>query len=214
MVYPISTVELGKGPAKPCPHAYEYRESWPIDRDGQASYEPLKTNLCAITNIMGVGESDILGGRYVRANVPAPKADTGWMDLDLENFEDQILSPPYQSGACPARGPPPFRLTGLGLIGFSIIRIENGDVGGLLSNYVSVKRLTGPPTDRGSAQQGLHGAFERLHGERFAENGGLVQHIAAGLEDFRGVAADEDDLEVGAQLESGLGDLHPGDAAG
>ncbi len=130
-----------RAPGRVC----EYMESWPIDRDGQASYEPLKTNLCAITNIMGVGESDILGGRYVRANVPAPEADTGWMSLNLENFEDQILSPPYQYRQLAPLAPlPPFNLTGLGLIGFSIIRIENGDVGGLLSNYVSVKRLTGP----------------------------------------------------------------------
>ncbi|WP_263143963.1 hypothetical protein [Pseudomonas sp. RIT-PI-AD] len=96
-------------------------------------------NLCAITNIIGLGDSDILGGQYVRTQVPAPNT-TGRMNIPLIAFE-YIPELHIKRNLWPI-SPTPFDLEGLGVIGLSLTRIQNGDVGGLLSNYVSVQRLT------------------------------------------------------------------------
>lgn len=111
-------------------------------RDGWGQHDYVAADLCAITNIMGFGDSDILGGRYVRAQLQAPVIDTGWVSFNLQH-PGRIMGPPDQYRDLAAYPTPaPFNLEGLGMIGFSVIRIQNGDVGGLLSNYVSVKHLT------------------------------------------------------------------------
>ncbi|WP_263143964.1 hypothetical protein [Pseudomonas sp. RIT-PI-AD] len=103
-----------------------------------------RINLCAITNIIGLGDSDILGGQYVRTRLPAPKYDTGWLELTLSGYDDTSEWSSYKRNLMPIDPPAPFELKGLGMIGLSLTRIQNGDVGGLLSNYMSAKRLTSP----------------------------------------------------------------------
>ncbi|TRX75247.1 hypothetical protein [Pseudomonas mangiferae] len=112
------------------------------NRDGSSRFEWAWANLCAITNIVGFGDSDILGGRYVRTQLQAPDSDTGWVSFDLEDAGGTMGPPNQYRNLAAFPGPAPFNLRGVGMIGFSVIRIQNGDVGGLLSNYVSVKRLT------------------------------------------------------------------------
>ncbi len=106
--------------------------------------EPFTTDLCAITNIIGIGDSNILGGRHVRTQRPAPDRDTGWISLWMGE-ENGIPEWPQKRIIYPTNAPALFDVEGLPMIGFSIIRIQNGDVGGLLANYVSVKRLTSIP---------------------------------------------------------------------
>lgn len=109
-----------------------------LDRQGkERRWSSIK--LCAITNLVGVGTSDIMGGRYVRTSISGLRSETGWLQilmLELDAFPEW----PTKRNLFPTNGEP--RLEGLGFIGFAITRIQNGDVGGLLSNYVSVKRLT------------------------------------------------------------------------
>ncbi|GEM_PF-2108498 len=112
-----------------------------LDRDGKDRHSE-KIDLCAITNVIGLGNSNILGGHFVRTELASPGSDTGWLHLSLT--EKGIVSEARKRHLSPTQGQPPFSLQGLGMLGFSITRIQNGDVGGLLSNYVSVKRLTSP----------------------------------------------------------------------
>lgn len=102
-------------------------------------------DLCGITNVIGIGTSNILGGQYVRTQLAVPLYSAGWMSLWFWPPGSGIMAPPSPlRNLAVSSGAAPFSLQGLGMIGFSIIRIQNGDVDGLLSNYVSVKRLTSP----------------------------------------------------------------------
>lgn len=116
-----------------------------MDRNGGSRRAVGQVDLCAIANIVGIGDSDILGGQQVRARLPAPSADTGWLSLSLLGRNEVNEWSSYKRFLTPTNAPGPIQFEGLATIGFSITRIQNGDVGGLLSNYVSVKELTSPP---------------------------------------------------------------------
>ncbi|TRX72955.1 hypothetical protein [Pseudomonas mangiferae] len=81
--------------------------------------------LCHETNILGVGDSNLLGGQHVRATLAINSFQTGWMQVAFTNAGN-ILTP---------IGGDTTVINGLPAIGFSAINIQNGDVGGLLSNY-------------------------------------------------------------------------------
>lgn len=84
--------------------------------------------LCHETNVFSMGaDSNLLGGKFVRSvfNLAAG-FETGWVDINLTGPAGRILT---ADGGQTQRGLP--------VIGFSAVAIQNGDVGGLLSNYAT-----------------------------------------------------------------------------
>jgi len=81
--------------------------------------------LCYETNVFSVGDSKVIGGEFVRTQLNLDNSfQTGWLNIDLTGpgraLEDGL-------GAVTHNGLP--------VIGFAATAIQNGDVGGLLSNY-------------------------------------------------------------------------------
>lgn len=108
---------------------YDREERLNFVEDDQISPLPAVPGLalCHETNVLGVGNSGLLGGAYVRNNVTIQNGfETGWVRVDFTN-PNQSLTPTGGTVATP--------LLGLPAIGFAAINVVNGDVGGLLSNY-------------------------------------------------------------------------------
>ncbi|MBD9413971.1 hypothetical protein IB234_05280 [Pseudomonas sp. PDM16] len=84
--------------------------------------------LCHETNVFSMGaDSNLLGGKFVRSvfNLAAG-FEAGWVDINLAGPATRILE---ADGGEVQQGLP--------VIGFSAVAIQNGDVGGLLSNYAT-----------------------------------------------------------------------------
>lgn len=81
--------------------------------------------LCYETNVFSVGNSRVVGGEFVRTQLNLDSSfQTGWLNIDLtgtgRTLEDDTSTLTHN---------------GLPAIGFAATAIQNGDVGGLLSNY-------------------------------------------------------------------------------
>lgn len=81
--------------------------------------------LCYETNVFSIGNSKVLGGEFVRTQLNLDSSfQTGWMNIALtgagRELEDNAGNVTHN---------------GLPAIGFAATAIQNGDVGGLLSNY-------------------------------------------------------------------------------
>ncbi len=98
-----------------------------IDEDQVSPRPPVPgLALCHETNILSIGNSNLLGGASIRNQLTINSFQTGWMRLAFTNVGNQLL---------PIGGGTTTPLLGLPAIGFAAINIQNGDVGGLLSNY-------------------------------------------------------------------------------
>ena len=107
---------------------------------GQFSPQPESDEiaLCHETNIFSISGSKVLGGEFVRHNLDLDAAYTqGWVNIDftaaansLLGAGDRLLPIIGHTGA-----PVLTDLAGLPVIGHSLIVTQNGNVGGLLSNY-------------------------------------------------------------------------------
>lgn len=96
--------------------------------------------LCHETNILSVAGSKVIGGEgFVRHNLDLKAGfNIGWLDIDFVQRASGAVSETYR--AIPVTGTAPttdFDMLGLPVIGFSTIVIQNGDVGGLMSNYAA-----------------------------------------------------------------------------
>lgn len=97
--------------------------------------------LCHETNILSVAGSKVIGGEgFVRHNLDLKAGfNIGWMDVDfvtrdasganIEAYRSLTITPTSPSTLA--------KVDGLPAIGFSTIVIQNGDVGGLMSNYAA-----------------------------------------------------------------------------
>ncbi len=94
-------------------------------------------SLCYETNIVGFSsnglDSNLLGGTgYVRREVDLKGHEVGWARIGLATLPGNELSGPGENAASTAGT---VTVRGLPVIGFGMTAIQNGDVGGLLSNY-------------------------------------------------------------------------------
>lgn len=93
-------------------------------------------SLCHETNVFSISGSEVLGGAFVKHNLALDSAFTqGWINVDFTAQAGMVpgareLALVGHSGGLPA-------LKGLPVIGNSVIVTQNGDVGGLLSNYAA-----------------------------------------------------------------------------
>lgn len=100
-----------------------------IDEDQISPRPPVAgISLCHETNVLSIGDSNIIGGEHVRNQLNAVPFQTGWMRLSFADAGN-ILTP--------TGGTVTTALQGLPAIGFAAVQIQNGDVGGLLSNYAA-----------------------------------------------------------------------------
>lgn len=95
--------------------------------------DPVQFALCAEANVLSFNESNVLGAPLTRNGTNFNLEDgfeNGWARMD---FVDAAGRPPL-----PVRdlGDNPLFFEGLPVIGFAVQKYVNGDVGGLLSNYV------------------------------------------------------------------------------
>ncbi|NLY16453.1 MAG: hypothetical protein GXZ05_08745 [Gammaproteobacteria bacterium] len=96
--------------------------------------------LCHETNILSVSGSKAIGGEgFVRHNLDLKAGfNIGWLDIDFLERASGSVTETYR--AIPVTGTgstSDFVMYGLPVIGFSTIVIQNGDVGGLMSNYAA-----------------------------------------------------------------------------
>lgn len=106
---------------------------------GQISPRPPQVqgiSLCNETNVFSIGTSKVIGGEFVRTSLSLDNTfQTGWMNIDLTGAGRTL------SDVVPAQ-----THEGLPVIGFTAVAIQNGDVGGLLSNYSAAYNLKGVAT--------------------------------------------------------------------
>ena len=101
-----------------------------IDEDQISPRPPVAgISLCHETNVLSIGDSNIIGGEHVRNQLNSVPFQTGWMRLSFADAGNVLT--PLAGGASAAP------LLGLPAIGFAAVQIQNGDVGGLLSNYAA-----------------------------------------------------------------------------
>lgn len=92
--------------------------------------------LCYETNVFSIGQSRVVGGEFVRTQLNLNNGfQTGWINIGLTGTGRTLTS------LAPAA-----TLNGLPVIGFAATQIENGDVGGLLSNYAGAYTHKGRAT--------------------------------------------------------------------
>lgn len=81
--------------------------------------------LCYETNVFSIGDSKVIGGEFVRTQLNLDSSfQTGWLNINLTGAGRQLRD---DGGVVTHNGLP--------AIGFAATAIQNGDVGGLLSNY-------------------------------------------------------------------------------
>lgn len=81
--------------------------------------------LCYETNVFSVGNSRVVGGEFVRTQLNLDSSfQTGWLNIDLKATGRELVNEEAEGVQL-----------GLPAIGFAATAIQNGDVGGLLSNY-------------------------------------------------------------------------------
>ncbi len=101
------------------------------DRLGFAAYDRIghgvgpvgALELCWATNVVSLNASEIVGQGGVGLTLADERYQAGWLRLDQDPKDYRLLSATGRS------------VYGLPAIGFAVVRIQNGDVGGLLSNY-------------------------------------------------------------------------------
>ncbi|WP_205341805.1 hypothetical protein [Denitrificimonas caeni] len=108
--------------------------------EGQFSPQPEFDNtisLCHETNIFSISGSNVLGGKFVQHNLALDAAYTqGWIDIDFTAAANGLPAADRKLALIGHTGTPVVTaLDGLPVIGHSVIVTQNGDVGGLLSNY-------------------------------------------------------------------------------
>lgn len=85
--------------------------------------------LCYETNVFSVGNSKVIGGEFVRTQLNLDSSfQTGWISVGLTGTYNGITRQIEDTT-------PAVTHTGLPVIGFAATQIQNGNVGGLLSNY-------------------------------------------------------------------------------
>lgn len=85
--------------------------------------------LCYETNVFSIGNSKVVGGEFVRTQLNLNDAfQTGWINIGLTGTYNTITRQIQDNT-------PAVTHLGLPVIGFAATQIENGNVGGLLSNY-------------------------------------------------------------------------------
>lgn len=100
-----------------------------IDEDQISPRPPTPgISLCHETNVLSIGDSNIIGGEHVRNSLGSVPFQTGWMNLTFDSANN-VLTPIAGTSTDP--------INGLPAIGFAAVQIQNGDVGGLLSNYAA-----------------------------------------------------------------------------
>jgi len=105
---------------------------------GQFSPQPESDEiaLCHETNIFSISGSKVLGGKFVRHNLELDAAYTqGWINIDFTAAANGFVSPARELPITPVAPMVLTNLLGLPVIGHSLIVTQNGNVGGLLSNY-------------------------------------------------------------------------------
>ncbi len=90
--------------------------------------------LCYETNVFSIGDSKVIGGEFVRTQLNLDSSfQTGWLNIALTR-PTTATSGRELEGQNPSLGALE-SVFGLPAIGFAATAIQNGDVGGLLSNY-------------------------------------------------------------------------------
>lgn len=85
--------------------------------------------LCYETNVFSVGNSKVVGGEFVRTQLNLDSSfQTGWITVDLTGTYNGITRQIQDDTLAVTH-------SGLPVIGFAATQIQNGNVGGLLSNY-------------------------------------------------------------------------------
>jgi len=106
--------------------------------EGQFSPLPETDNtisLCHETNVFSISGSDVLGGKFVKHNLALDTAFTqGWVNVDFTAVANGLAPTARDLGLIGHSAGLP-AMKGLPVIGHSVIVTQNGDVGGLLSNY-------------------------------------------------------------------------------
>lgn len=92
-------------------------------------------SLCHETNVFSISGSEVLGGAFVKHNLALDSAFTqGWINVDFTAQAGMIAG----ARELALVGHPTLpALKGLPVIGNSVVVTQNGDVGGLLSNYAA-----------------------------------------------------------------------------
>ncbi|WP_263143962.1 hypothetical protein [Pseudomonas sp. RIT-PI-AD] len=80
-------------------------------------------DLCWATNVISLNDSDIVGHGSVGLILSDARYQAGWLRIDQPSKDFRLQSASGRS------------VYGLPATGFAVTRIQNGDVGGLLSNY-------------------------------------------------------------------------------
>lgn len=95
--------------------------------------------LCHETNILSVAGSKVIGGEgFVRHNLDLKAGfNIGWLDVDFVTRDPLTGLSNEAYRVIPLTGTTTPAMHGLPVIGFSTIVIQNGDVGGLMSNYAA-----------------------------------------------------------------------------
>ena len=111
---------------------YDTEEGSLVLQDDQISPPPPKgegLSLCHETNILHISDSNLLGGEFVSHSLGlASGFEQGWINIDFDNVPARVISLDEKTVG-------DTKVNGLPAIGFATIATQNGDVGGLLSNY-------------------------------------------------------------------------------
>ncbi len=109
--------------------------------DSQFSPRPEVDNtisLCHETNVFSVSGSEVLGGAFVKHNLALDSAYTqGWINVNFTAQAGMVAGARELALTGHTGTPALAALKGLPVIGNSVIVTQNGDVGGLLSNYAA-----------------------------------------------------------------------------
>lgn len=95
--------------------------------------------LCHETNVLSISGSNVIGGEgFVKHNLDLKSNfNIGWIDIDFLTRNAGVSTEVYRTLSLVDADSENVDVFGLPAIGFSTIVIQNGDVGGLMSNYAA-----------------------------------------------------------------------------
>ena len=138
---PFTAAWTGEEPSEACEAIgvsyYDREELSPTTPPSDIDFSPLPPvvvvqgpALCYEANVMTVNDSNVFGSTLSHYNINLEEGfDAGWMALDFTTDANHTLSASANGGTDTVV------LRGLPTIGFAAIAFQNGDIGGLLSNY-------------------------------------------------------------------------------
>ena len=106
-----------------------------FDQVSEGEFSPLPETeaiaLCYETNTFSISGSDVLGGKFVGHDMAfKPEFQIGWVDFTFNETGHSLVVQDESDDS-------DITLKGLPAFGYSVVVTQNGDVGGLLSNYAA-----------------------------------------------------------------------------